>query len=72
MKGLYSVLLLLISPLVFSQDIESFGIFGGLNIPFTIDQGLKKDPRFYGKFTLRATPIGFNYGYDNSIQEEDR
>lgn len=65
MKGLYSVLLLLISPLVFSQDIESFGIFGGLNIPFTIDQGLKKDPRFYGKFTLRATPIGFNYGYDH-------
>jgi len=64
MKVLHTVLFLLIFQLAFSQDIESFGIFGGLNIPFTIDQGLKKDPRFYGKFTLRATPIGFNYGYD--------
>ncbi len=64
MKGRLIVLLLLITQLAFSQDIESFGIFGGLNIPFTIDQGLKKDPRFYGKVTLRATPVGFSYGYD--------
>jgi len=48
----------------FSQEVESFGVFGGFNIPFTIDQGLRNDPRFYGKFTLRGTPIGFSYGYD--------
>jgi hypothetical protein len=47
-----------------AQHIESFGVFGGLNFPFTIDQGLQKDPRFYGRFTLRATPIGVSYGYD--------
>src|SRR5882672_898420 len=48
----------------FGQEVESFGIFGGFNIPFTIDQGLGNDPRFYGKFTLRGTPIGISYGYD--------
>src|SRR5690349_12877164 len=57
-------LLVVISPLCCAQNIESFGIFGGFNIPFTIDQGLKKDLRYYAKFTLRGTPFGFNYGYD--------
>jgi hypothetical protein len=53
-----------ISAAAFSQEIESFGVFGGFNIPFTIDQGLRNDPRFYGKFTLRGTPVGISYGYD--------
>jgi len=66
MKFRYLFLLLLISPLCLAQNIESFGVFGGFNIPFTIDQGLKKDLRFYGKFTLRGTPFGFNYGYDKT------
>ncbi|MBS1487309.1 MAG: outer membrane beta-barrel protein [Bacteroidetes bacterium] len=48
----------------FAQEVESFGVFGGFNIPFTIDQGLRNDPRFYGRFTVRGTPIGFSYGYD--------
>ncbi len=48
----------------FGQEIESFGVYGGFNIPFTIDQGLRNDPRFYGKFTFRGTPIGLSYGYD--------
>jgi hypothetical protein len=48
----------------FSQNVESFGIFGGVTAPFTLDQGMEKDLRYYGRFTLRGTPIGFNYGYD--------
>jgi hypothetical protein len=47
-----------------AQHIESYGVFAGLNFPFTVDQGLHQDPRYYGKLTLRATPIGFCYGYD--------
>lgn len=47
-----------------AQNIESFGVFAGLNVPITIDQGLQKDTRFVGRFTLRATPVGFIYGYD--------
>jgi hypothetical protein len=52
--------------LALGQNVESFGVFGGLNIPFTVDQGLHKDPRFFPKVILRATPIGFYYGYDKS------
>ena len=50
--------------MVMGQNVESFGIFAGLNAPFTIDQGLQKDPRFFGELTVRTTPIGFNYGMD--------
>ena len=48
-----------------SQNVESFGVFGGFNIPFTIDQGLQKDPRYFGKATIRGTPVGLAYGYDH-------
>ncbi len=46
------------------QNVESFGLFVGLNSPITIDEGLQKDPRYFGQFTLRASPIGFSYGVD--------
>lgn len=48
-----------------AQKVESFGLFVGMNFPFTVDVGLHKDPRYFGQFTLRATPVGFSYGYDN-------
>jgi hypothetical protein len=66
MKFRYLFLLIFVSQLCLAQNIESFGLFAGFNIPVTIDQGLKKDPRFYGKFTIRGTPFGFNYGYDKA------
>ena len=50
--------------LAVSQNVESFGIFAGLNTPFTLDQGFQKDPRFLGQLTVRTSPIGFNYGMD--------
>jgi hypothetical protein len=50
--------------LAIGQNVESFGIFAGINAPFTIDKGLQKDPRFLGELTIRTTPIGFNYGMD--------
>lgn len=50
--------------LTIGQNVESFGIFAGINAPFTIDKGFQKDPRFLGELTIRATPIGFNYGMD--------
>lgn len=48
----------------FGQNVEAFGIFGGFNFPITLDDGLHKDNRYYGKFTIRGTPVGFSYGYD--------
>lgn len=49
---------------LWSQNVESFGLIVGLNSPITIDEGLQKDPRYFGQFTLRASPIGFSYGID--------
>jgi hypothetical protein len=46
------------------QNIEAFGFFAGFNFPITIDEGLQKDSRYFGRFTIRGTPIGFSYGYD--------
>ena len=66
MRFIFTGLLLCAYQLVLSQNVESFGVFGGLNIPFTIDQGLHKDPRFAAKAVLRSTPVGFYYGYDKS------
>ena len=48
----------------FGQNVESFGVFGGFCIPFTLDQGMQKDLRYYGRFTFRGTPVGLSYGYD--------
>jgi len=64
MRAVFASFLLLVLTQASAQNIEAFGVFGGFNFPFTVDQGLAKDPRFVGKFTIRGTPIGFAYGYD--------
>src|SRR5258708_24966195 len=64
MRYLIAGMLTFISTIAFCQEIESFGVFGGLNFPFTVDQGLRTDPRFVGRYTLRGTPIGLSYGHD--------
>lgn len=64
LRNLFILILLLVAQFCEAQHIESYGVFVGMNFPFTIDQGLQKDPRYYGRFTLRGTPIGVSYGYD--------
>lgn len=64
MRAVFTGFLFLLITQSYAQDIEAFGVFGGFNFPFTVDQGLSKDPRFVGRFTIRATPVGFAYGYD--------
>lgn len=66
MRFVFSFLLLATSYLAMCQNTESFGVFGGLNVPFTIDQGLNKDPRYVPKGVVRGTPVGIYYGYDKS------
>lgn len=65
MKPFWCSLILLASFSANSQNVESFGLFAGFNVPITIDEGLNKDPRYVGKLTFRATPVGFTYGYDH-------
>jgi hypothetical protein len=65
MRSFAFCVLLLASYLnLYSQNIESFGVFGGFNIPITIDKGLEKDSRYQSVFLIRGTPVGFHYGYD--------
>ncbi len=64
MRSFLVILLSLTLANAVGQHVESFGFFAGFNIPVTIDEGLQKDPRYYGRFTIRGTPIGFSYGYD--------
>lgn len=66
MRFMMTSLLLLAVHLVSGQNVESFGVFGGLNIPLTLDQGLHKDPRYFPKVILRGSPIGLFYGYDKT------
>jgi len=47
-----------------AQHVEYIGVFGGFNLPFSIDAGIQKDPRYFSKLTFRHTPIGFQYSYD--------
>ncbi len=60
----FCVFLLLFWSDLNSQNIESFGIFGGFNVPITLDKGLEKDSRFASVFQIKGTPIGIHYGYD--------
>jgi hypothetical protein len=64
LRNVSIVFLLFAAQLSEAQHIESYGVFMGMNFPFTIDQGLQKDTRYFGRFTLRATPVGISYGYD--------
>ncbi|MBL7863511.1 MAG: outer membrane beta-barrel protein [Cyclobacteriaceae bacterium] len=63
-KVLFSLSLALLTQQLSAQNVESFGVFGGISVPITIDQGLESDPRFVSKFAINGTPFGFHYGYD--------
>jgi hypothetical protein len=65
MKISFALPMIFVATFSLGQKVESFGIYGGFTIPITIDQGLNKDLRYYGKFTLRSSPFGFSYGYDH-------
>ncbi|WP_276373834.1 outer membrane beta-barrel protein [Chryseolinea sp. H1M3-3] len=42
----------------------SFGIYTGLTASFTSDDGIKKDPRYEGRFEAKFAPVGVNIGLD--------
>lgn len=63
-KATFFVTLTLCNSHASAQNVEAFGIYGGFNFPVTMDEGLSKDPRYFGQLTFRTTPIGFSYGVD--------
>jgi hypothetical protein len=42
----------------------SLGIFTGLTVPFTLDEGVNKDSRYLARYEVKAAPIGIAYGVD--------
>jgi len=57
-------LMLLGTELLHAQEVHSIGLFTGLTVPYTWDEGIQKDPRYREKYQLRFAPIGFHYGID--------
>jgi hypothetical protein len=47
-----------------AQNVMSIGIFTGLSMPFTFDQGINSDPRYTARNDVKLCPIGINYGMD--------
>jgi len=61
--------LLMLWPILFSsaicaQNIVSYGLFTGVAVPFTYDEGVNKDPRYSARYDVKFSPIGFHYGVD--------
>lgn len=42
----------------------SAGLFSGFTTAFTSDEGIKKDPRYEGRFEAKFAPVGLNIGLD--------
>jgi hypothetical protein len=47
-----------------AQSVVSIGIFTGVSMPFTFDQGINSDPRYTARNDVKLCPIGINYGMD--------
>lgn len=52
-----------ISP-VWCQQVNSLGIFSGISVPYSFDQGINKDPRYQLKYNVKLMPFGVHYGID--------
>jgi hypothetical protein len=47
-----------------AQKVHSFGIYTGIAVPYTWDNGISQDPRYRTRFDIKYSPIGFHYGLD--------
>jgi hypothetical protein len=46
------------------QYSMSLGLHTGIILPYTLDQGIDKDPRYKGRYNVEFAPIGFSYSMD--------
>lgn len=42
----------------------SLGLYTGIAIPFTMDQGINNDPRYRTRYSVKFAPIGLTYSMD--------
>lgn len=69
MVRLFFVLLLTFSGIRgFSQQYSvALGVYGGFTVPYTLDGGMDKDPRYKSRYNVKAQTIGatFSMDYEN-------
>lgn len=48
----------------YTQQVNSLGIFTGITVPYTFDEGINKDARYKIKYNVKYSPVGIHYGVD--------
>jgi hypothetical protein len=46
------------------QYSMALGVYGGMTVPYTLDAGMDKDPRYKSKYTVKAQPAGLMFAMD--------
>lgn len=46
------------------QYSVALGVYGGLTVPYALDAGMDKDPRYKSRYNIKAQPIGLNFSMD--------
>jgi hypothetical protein len=66
MTRLFFVLLIAFSAMrgYCQQYSVALGVYGGFSVPYTLDAGIDKDPRYKSKYTIKAQPIGLVFSMD--------
>ena len=47
-----------------AQEVHSLGLFTGIAVPYTWDDGINQDSRYRTRFDIKYSPIGVHYGVD--------
>lgn len=47
-----------------AQEVHSLGLFTGITVPYTWNEGISKDTRYRTRFDIKFAPIGVHYGVD--------
>jgi hypothetical protein len=40
------------------------GVYGGMTVPYTLDEGIDKDPRYKSRYMIKAQPAGLMFAMD--------
>jgi hypothetical protein len=66
MVRLFFILLLTFSGIrgYCQQYSVAVGVYGGLTVPYTLDDGMDRDPRYKSRYTIKPQTIGLNFTMD--------
>ena len=46
------------------QYSMALGVYGGITVPYTLDEGMDKDPRYKSRYSIKAQPVGLSFTMD--------